>query len=58
MTGRHKHTLLVCHDCDGEDMNCIYCDGRGYFEVCAECREPMGNGRRQWKREQATTEHV
>jgi primosomal protein N' len=57
----HVHRLLVCPDCDGDLayevgdgwVRCDYCDGRGYYEICAVCREPMGNARRKWKREQA-----
>ena len=44
----HTHRLLVCPDCDG--WGCSYCEGRGYFEICSVCREPMGNKRRWWKR--------
>lgn len=47
-TPPHTHQLVRCHDCDG--IGCEYCDGRGYFEVCIECGEPMGNARRKWKR--------
>ena len=47
MTGIHKHRLLICPDCDrelvyqrgGSWVACDYCDGRGYFEICAVCRE-------------------
>jgi hypothetical protein len=54
----HMHHLLICSDCDGEGSyetptgrEVCYCDGRGYYEICAVCREPMGNARRRWKRE-------
>lgn len=43
-----KHYPLVCPDCDG--FGCSYCDGRGYYEICGACREPIGNRRRKWKR--------
>lgn len=52
------HVLLTCPDCDGEGVYAspggwqwCYCDGRGYYEICALCRQPMGNARRKWKRE-------
>lgn len=47
----HVHQLAECHECE-HDGPCIYCDGRGYYEVCWICGEPMGNKRRKWKREQ------
>jgi RecJ-like exonuclease len=56
----HQHRLTLCGACDGEGVNdydsgwCSTCGGRGYFEVCAVCEEPMGNARRKWKREQVT----
>lgn len=53
----HVHVLTDCHECDGSgELNgslCSYCDARGYVEFCRICREPMGNKRRKWKREQA-----
>jgi hypothetical protein len=54
------HVLLTCPDCDGRGSyetdngwRLCYCDGRGYYEICSICRQPMGNARRKWKREQA-----
>lgn len=59
----HVHRLLECTDCDGagsyytsDGWQLCYCNGRGYLEICAECREPMGNRRRKWKREQAAAQ--
>lgn len=54
------HQLLTCPDCDGNLNFQVadgwvfrdYCDGRGYYEICELCRQPMGNRRRKWKREQ------
>jgi hypothetical protein len=43
----HEHHLLHCSDCDGG--GCSYCNGRGFYEICSTCREPMGNLRRKWK---------
>lgn len=50
---KHRHELLYCPDClsgPGELNGCSYCDGRGYYEFCRICNEPMGNERRRWKR--------
>ena len=54
-----QHELLACSDCweyaglswDGIGL-CDDCNGRGYFEICSKCGEPMGKARRKWKREQ------
>lgn len=62
MTEPHIHMLTDCIDCDRRGVNdrdpglCETCDGRGYFEVCSACKQPMGNARRKWKREQAGEE--
>lgn len=48
MDAPHVHRLLDCTECDRE--GCNYCNGRGYYEICSVCREPMGNLRRKWKR--------
>lgn len=44
----HEHKLTGCNDC--EDEGCNYCDGRGYYEFCRVCGEPMGSLRKKWKR--------
>lgn len=62
MTKRHTHQLAICHECDGGLQRhldgwpvCPHCDGRGYYERCQVCGEPMGNARRKWKRERDRT---
>lgn len=54
------HALTRCHECDywmfDKGEMCRDCEGRGYFEICAKCGEPMGNARRKWKREQAVND--
>lgn len=48
-----RHQLAECHECDyyGGTADCPDCRGRGFYEVCVWCGEPMGNARRKWKRE-------
>lgn len=43
-----QHALTSCNDCEGN--GCRYCDGRGYYEICRKCHEPMGSTRKKWKR--------
>lgn len=53
----HRHRLTSCSCTGGLDANgdpCAGCGGRGYYEVCTVCGEPMGNARRRWKRERHT----
>jgi hypothetical protein len=44
----HRHSLLACHECDG--VGCDYCGGRGYHNLCEQCRCPMGNRGRRVRR--------
>ncbi len=58
MDADHRHRLTYCHECDGGLRRylegwpvCDSCGGRGYYEWCSVCGEPMGNARRRFKRE-------
>lgn len=44
-----RHGLTSCNDCEGN--GCGYCNGRGYYEVCWHCKQPMGSLRKKWKRD-------
>lgn len=48
----HTHRLTECTECDGGEKGpCDWCHGRGYYEFCVICGQPMGNRGRKLKRQ-------